>query len=519
MRTGVATRQTLDIYPTAGMITQLPAKELPLGASPDMMNMCVVGGCLRKRPGYRQFRPANAPFDTSVMGLASTRDEANKVHLYAWSETAMYKYDRDLYDWVLCSGPPFTGGGENLFSWEVSQNSIVASQGIDPVIRTPFTTTYAILSPDCPPARYMTRGADRLLLGDTLEGGIRKPFRIRRCVAADHTDWKGVGSGFTDLAEGPYHLYNLRKIGTRIAAYTEKVVWIGVRTGNAAAPIEWQPIITESGLLAPHTVTGRRNLHVYLGTDDVYEFNGTGATGVAAAVIDELYRQINSEFEHMMFGEVLNETQEALFFIVSGHHKTPDRVWAYNWGRGAWYPWTVSGPKCSTLHRVGNTAIWDAFPIPWDTFQIEWDAVSLSSAYPALLTGHTDGRVYVWNHGHLSDDGIAIPCYWSSKELSAGDVSNELQGRQMTLRSVTVSYKSSGAEMHVDFFYRADGGLWQGPFPKVVPAQPAGDRTFTVDDQISGGRVQFRIAHWSATETLIINSFHPEIEIRDYQAR
>jgi len=71
----------------------------------------------------------------------------------------------------------------------------------------------------------------------------------------------------------------------------------------------------------------------------------------------------------------------------------------------------------------------------------------------------------------------------------------------------------------VDFFYRADGGLWQGPFPKVIPAQPAGDRTFTVDDQISGGRVQFRIAHWSATESLIINSFHPEIEIRDYQAR
>jgi hypothetical protein len=519
MRTGVAYRQTLDIYPTMGMITQLPAKELPLGASPDMMNMCVVGGCLRKRPGFRQFRPGNTPFDSSVVGLASTRDEENVVHLYAFSETRMYKFDRDLYGWRLCTGPAFTGGPENLFTWEVSQNSIVASQGIDPVIRTPFDLTYARLSPDCPPARYMTRGADRLILGDTLEGGLRKPFRIRRCVAGDHTDWTGVGSGFTDLGEFPYHLYNLRKIGTRIAAYTEKSVWIGVRTGNAAAPLEWQPIITESGLFAPHTLTGRRNLHMYLGTDDVYEFNGTGATGVVSAVIDEVYRQLNPEFESKMFGQCLNETQEALFFVCTGHNRIPDRVWAYNWGRSAWYPWTVSGHQCSTLHRVGNIAIWDAFPIPWDTFPLEWNAVSLSEAYPALLTGHKDGKVYVWNHGIMSDEGVAIPCYWSSKELSANDVSGEFKGRQITLRSVTVSYKSSGSEMNVDFFYRADGGPWMGPFPKVVPALSSGDRTFTVDDQVSGGRVQFRIAQWSATQSLIINSFHPEIEIRDYQAR
>jgi hypothetical protein len=521
MNTGVAFRRTLDIYPMLGMVTQLPAKELPLGASPDMLNMCVVGGCLRKRPGYRAFPLSilDDPFDASVQGLMSTQDENNDTHLYACTQNRMYKYDSDIVDWPECTGPLFTGGPDDMFQWEVSQNSVVTSQGIDPVVRTPFTTTYAVLSANCPAAKYMTRGADRLILAHTLESALPKPFRIRRSVASDHTDWTGVGSGFTDLGEFPYHLKNIRKIGTRIAAYTEKAVWIGVRTGNSTAPLEWQPIITESGLYAQYTLKGRRNLHMYLGTDDVYEFNGTGATGVGAPILDEIFRRINAEAIHKMFAETLNETQEYLCFVCTGHHDDPDRVWVYNWARGIWYPWNVDGPRCATTHRLDGRLIWDDIEIPWDEYPVEWDEASQAQAFPALLTGHRDGCVYKWGLQHPSDSGTLIPCHWSSKELSASDVSPQFVGKQITLRGVTVSYRSTGVAMTLNFSYRVDGGPWQGPYPKVVAALPGGDRTFTVDDQVSGGRVQFRVAHSSLTQTLIINSFHPEIEIRDYQAR
>jgi hypothetical protein len=520
MNTGIATRRTLDIYPTLGMITQIPAKELPLGASPDMMNMCVIGGALRKRPGYTQFPSGVSAFGDPVVGLASTQDEENNTLLYAFSEDEMFKYNPGSVVWDTCTGPAFTGGAGDLFVWEVSQNSLVASQGVDQVIRMPFTgTTYAILNANCPAAKYMTRAADRLIIAATQEGGVRKPFRIRRSVAADHTNWTGVGSGFTDLAEFPYHLKNLRKIGTRVAAYTEKAIWIGTRTGQASAPLDFQPVVTESGLYAPHTLKGRRSLHMYLGTDDVYEFNGMTVQGLSGPVQYEIFTTLNASVIQRMFGEVLNETQEYLLFLCTGSSSTPDRVWVYNWGRSVWYPWIVSGPQCSTLHRIDTTTTWDAIAVAWDSYGLEWDSISLQQAFPAMLTGHTDGKVYSWSLGNPTDAGVAIPCYWTSKDLSAEDLDQAFRGKQITLRGITVAYKSLGAAFEIDFYYMVDGGSWQGPYTKSINAMTAGDRTFTVDDQVSGGRIRFKIAHSDTSNTLIINSFHPEIELRDAQAR
>jgi hypothetical protein len=217
-----------------------------------------------------------------------------------------------------------------------------------------------------------------------------------------------------------------------------------------------------------------------------------------------------------MFAEVLNDTQEYLLFVATGSSSTPDRVWVYNWGRRVWYPWTVSGPQCACLHRLDNTQTWDSISASWDSYPPIWDSNSLQTSYPGLLTGHTDGKVYLWNLYTLSDNGSPIRCYWTSKDLSAADLDPGFEGRQITLRGITVSYKATGAPFSVDFYYSTDGGdTWTGPYTEDIEAEVSGDKTFTQDFQVSGNTVRFRIEQNSATETLIINSLHPEIEIRD----
>lgn len=521
MNTGIATRRTLDIFPNLGMVTAVPAKELPLGASPDMLNMTFVAGRLRKRPGFTQFQSGNAAFGESVTGLASVQDDENATHLFAMTETDLWKYSAGGLNWTQMTGPALTGGATNLFTWEVSQNSLVFSQGVDQVQRMPFTgTVYAILNANCPAARYMTRGANRLLIASTLEGGLRKPFRVRRPVAADHTNWTGVGSGFVDLDEFPYHIKNIKKLGTRVAVYVEKAIWIGTRTGQAAAPLDFQPIVTGSGLYVPHTLKDRKGVHMFMGQDEVYEFNGATVTPISQAVQYNLFQGLNASVLQRMFAEILMETQEYLLFVCTGSNSTPDRIWVYNYGRGAWYPWSCSGPQCSTLHRLDSTITWDSISSSWDSYGVAWDSVTLSQSFPQMLTGHTDGKVYQWGLGLPSDAGAAIDCYWTSKQLHAGDIDPSFAGREVTLNGITFWYQSTGAPFSVDISYSTDGGqTWEATDTVSVSAMTTADRTFTVDRQVSGKTVTFRIRQNSATDLLVLTSMHPDLELRDTKVR
>jgi hypothetical protein len=507
-------RKVLDVYPVGGMITSIPPKELPLHASPDMLNMAVYAGRLRKRPGYTQFRTGNTAFADPVMGLASVQDEENGTHLFAFTETELWKYDGSA-DWDVMSGPAFTGG-ERLFSWEVSQNALVASQGIDQVIRMPFTgTAYAILNANCPAAEFLTRAADRLVLASTFESAARKPFRVRRSVASDHTDWTGVGSGFTDLSEFPYHIKNIRKLGAQVVVYTEKSINLGTRTGDASAPIAWQPGPTEVGLLAPFTLKGRRSLHNFLGNDDWYEFDGATLQGYVSPVRDDIFGTLNASALRRMFAETISETQEVLNFLCMGASETPDYVWVHNYGRRIWYPWTVSGPSCACLHRLDSSTTWDSLTGTWDSYPIEWDSYTLQQSYPALLTGHTDGKVYIWGRDVYADSGQPIRCYWSSKDFHSGDVEPSRPGMQVTLHSLGIWYQDQGVDFDLSVYYSTDGGsTWQGPYAQSVEGGDAGMKLLVVDRQVSGNTVRVRLEQNSASQTLIIGSVHPDLEIR-----
>ena len=128
------------------------------------------------------------------------------------------KYDFATNTWNALTGTALTGGDTQWFSFETSQNSIVFCQGVDKIQRhdiSTVSTAYAVLNANAPITRYLTRFANRLIAAYTIEGGVSKPFRIRRPVADDHTNWTGSGSGFTDQTEYPFQLRGIR--GSRSA--------------------------------------------------------------------------------------------------------------------------------------------------------------------------------------------------------------------------------------------------------------------------------------------------------------
>jgi hypothetical protein len=505
---------TLPIRPIGGQRDYDPSREIPAEVSPDMSNCLVRDGCLYRRPGFVQFKSGNSAIGTTVVGLYSTQDEENNTHLFAAHETGLAKFNTLTEVWDACTGPALTGSSILPMSFETSQNSVVFSQGADQVMRIPFSgTTYALLNADCPAARYLDRFGDRLVLGFTLESGISKPFRVRWPQNSDHTKWTGTGSGFRDASEWPYHLKGIRKLGTQLAVYYEHAIELASRT-EMIPPFRFDVRAADIGLYAPATLQGRNDVHFFLGNDDFYAFDGVQVRSIGQPIRDSVFAELNASLLPIMFGEILLDTQEYLAFLCTGASSYPNKVWVYNWGRNVWYPWTVDGPRCSAIHRLDDTMTIDELVGTIDEQAWIFDSRIIQAAYPAFLTGNANGKIYQWSTAYTSDNGVAIPCKWTSKDFRSQDFGAPA-GQEITIRRIAVHHRGTGSAAFLDVSFSPDGGSnWYGPYTVTLVNAVGGWHVSVLDHMFTGKQLRFKVEHSSTTSTFIISSFDVTFELR-----
>lgn len=505
--------RTVVSRPVMGQFNAEPAEEISVHHSPDMLNCSVEGGMLVKRPGYLQF---GGTLSEAVLGLYSTQDDENNTHLFAVTLTKVYKWNSGTEVWDLLTGTPLTGTSLSSISFETSQNSMVFANGVDKIQVVDFAgTTWATLNANAPIARYITRFANRLYASFTVESGDTKPYRVRRPVASDHTNWTGVGSGFTDLDEFPHFIRGMKKLGTRMVVYTERSIIMAARTEIAAAPARFDIIVGDVGNYSPMTLVGWRDEHFFLGTDDFYRFNGVQPVEMAMPVRDTIFSTLNPGGLLRNFAVARYDTKEYIAFLCTGSNTVPDSVWVYNKQRQVWYPWAVSGAKCGAAHRLDNTITIDELVGTIDEQNWEFDTRDLESQYPAMLTGHSDGKVHLWSTQYKSDNGTAISCRWTSKDFTARDVSPEFANNKVTLKGIAVSYLDQGADFSLIFSYSTDGGAtWTSG--DTVTFSTAGGTTRVLDKfitrQVTGNKIRFKFEQTSASQGFSIISFHVILE-------
>jgi hypothetical protein len=502
----------LPLNPVDGMWAFVPGQEVPVGGSPDMLNCVVRGNILMKRPGYALFPSGMSTLGNPIMGLFSAQDADNLTYLFAATNTTLYQMAPGSGTWALIAGPALTGGTSRLFSWELSQNSVIFSQGIDQVMRAPFSGAYAILNANCPAAKYLTRYADRVFLAFTLESSVSKPYRVRRCVASDHTDWTGVGSGFHDLTESPYHIRGLRKLGSQLAVYTERSIAIGTRTETPDAPVRYDQAVSDIGLYGAATLQGRNEFHFFLGNDDFYMFDGRQVESIGWQIRDIVYPVLNIDRLHMMFSAITYDTQEYLAFLCTGSTSNPDTVWCYNWARKIWCPWSISGPSIATIHRIDDALTIDGVTSQIDLNTYEIDAQPNQAGYPSLLTGNTDGKVYKWSKAYLSDAGVSIPCRWSSKDFTPKDIGGR-QDQKIILREIHVRYRGTGAAAQLQVQSSTNGGVtWTDYGTLSFAATSSAYNVDSVHKQVTGDQIRFRLLNNTTDQDFNILEIIPVFE-------
>jgi len=509
-----APRKTVPIRPIYGVWSYDPARDAPPGSSPDMQNCVVVKGLLSKRPGYRRMPGDHAGFGEPVVGLFATQDVDKVQYLYAATLTKIYRYDFVPAVWTQVTGPALTGASDNLFSWENSQAKVVFSQGVDHVKVMDFAgASYADLSVNAPAAKYLCRFNGRLNLAHTREGTVNFPYRHRRPVRDNHTDWNGLGAGFRDQSEFPYHIQNMKKLGSAMILYYEQGIEAALEQANAAAPFRYEVRATDIGVYSARTLAGWNQQHFFLGGDDFYGFTGLDPQKIGLQVRDEVFRLLNPSRVHVGFGEVLPATTEYSAFLVGGGSVYPDHAWVFNWGRGIWYKWTVSSHRCSAIYRLEDPLTIDELVGLIDEQNFAFDDAAIESLYPALVTGGQNGFVYRWSPIERSDDGASIPAYWTSHDFTAESVFND-PGVKLVLESITVEYVGIGQQFPLEFSFSLDGGTtWIFPVTVMSSVGIGGFRTLTVSRRVTGNRIRFKMAQDSAVDTFQVSKFEVEFTL------
>jgi len=421
------------------------------------------------------------------------------------------------------TGPALTGTAANLFSLETSQDSLVFSQGVDNIMALALTgTVYAAINANAKPSRSLTRWNNRLYAGFTVEGGTNAPFRVRWSGFGDHTDWVGISAGFLDLADNVYQVRAIRKLMNNLIVYTEKGIFVGVKTGSVAGPAQFDLVVTDIGLLSPFLIQGHNTVQFIVGTDNFYLFNGAQLQAVGGAVRAQLFRTYNPAAVLRNFSYLNLDAQEFVAYINMQSEVVPGTAWVYQWERGVMYPWRFASPvlTCSATHyRDSDVTIAQLVgTIAQQTFTFA-SLLSTNSASVNLFGG-SDGNIYTMDSAYPYDSvgstKVPIACRWTSQDFTASDIDPSLANRMVEMHGVGFTYLDPGTPFTLAFYFSVDRGTsWSGPFNKTVggtAASAIGDAYLS--RQTTGRRVRFKIENNSDTEVPFVIAFYPELEAK-----
>jgi hypothetical protein len=331
----------------------------------------------------------------------------------------------------------------------------------------------------------------------------------------------------------------IRKIGNGMAVYYERAIENSLAQPNAEAPFAYEGRVTEEGLYAPFTLAGKNNTHYGLGVSQVWEYNGSQIAEVMGQVRDSIFKSLNATQVKRMFGITTHDSQEYLAFVSDASSLNPNRVWVWNWQRQTALPWSIVGYRCATTHRLDDPLTIDELVGTIDEQNWEFDSQQTLQAYPALLVGAVNGRVYRLSElsnvdGGLADtliidelqgtmdelsgtfddmaDNVVIQCKWTSHDFTSENVFN-VPGRAITLEKITIEYQGTGTPLDVDISYSRDGGdTWEGTYkPQAGPG--SGVCTAHLTQQFTGDRVRFKFEHASKTASFRISKFEVEVQL------
>jgi len=381
------------------------SSELPRGSADDGSHNLLYSRRIMKTPfGFAKVADTLTGAEP-VLGL-STYTELNKSqHFLAVTRSKIFDYDAENDEWddKTQSGQALGGNVHNPVSFasilhtdglalngsgaDAFHHSLVCT-GVSPIQRWAgnLETDYAdLLGADDYNAVgsgvtthiALQAGAffNRALLVSAMEADANGNLntnnqRIRWPQAGKLETWTGTGSGFVDLLDtGGYNVWGAL-LGAQWIQYQNNSIWSLTHVGGTTV---FTPDIEmpDLGLLAPHLLHSKNNVHYFVGNDfNVYAYNGgSNITKISKNIDRYLRRDLDPAFASRSWLQIGAENSRLWLFIVPNGQVFATEAYGIDMLTGRWMKrdfthlitgtnpvWTTGEDGFSSVGLVGSSS-------------------------------------------------------------------------------------------------------------------------------------------------------------------
>jgi hypothetical protein len=372
-----------------------------------------VFGSVAKRNGYTRLNTSAANSGATCTGLTWVTLGGTSFLVGTFGDQIMKQDGLDGTWDDITGGVTITAGNDNLFTFTVLDDLMLATNNVDPVIK--WTGTGNVAAGDVPTgltdAQWTETWNNFAFYANTLVSGTRHSTRIYWSNLKDPTTW--TATDFNDVGKNDGQaITGIRGIGDQFIIFKEHSIWKMLFTGDSDVPFVFQETPADVGCISGYSIQEVNNGLVFLAEDGLYFFDGVDAVKVSNRLNTTF-----SSFEDNRFDTA-----------VSSYQHSKNRYWL---------SFTTSG--ASTHNRI---LIWDtannAFSVYYgadaaaDANQYEANAFTIvnTGGEERLYHGDYAGFSYRNDSGTNDHPGgtatdTAIAAFWKSKWFSFGDLINK----------------------------------------------------------------------------------------------
>lgn len=402
----------------------------------DPTSKGIFTDCAGVVPTLKGFRAAPSALDAGFPALAAACKGAASIQkldassrTFAGTTTSLYELSNSA--WVERSE---TTAGYSLSSdyrWRFAQFGDVTLAAVKTDrLQASTTGNFAKANAAAPKASIVEVVNNFVIVFDTNETAYGdSPDRWWCSAIGDYTDWTpaiATQCATARLTSSPGKITAGRRYGDKIIAYKEKSMYIGTYVGQPTV-FEFAEVPGRTGALSQEVVvnvgTAEDPMHVFMGFDDFYKFDGARPIPIGTNRLKEtVYGSLNRTYAQSCFALHDATKGNVYFFYPAGSSSNPDKCVIYNyrtdkWGRD---DRTIE----AALEYITPALTYQGFGTSYSTYGA---APNISYGSSAFVSGYPAPAIFNTSHKLCTMNGTPTTSSYTTGDIGDDNVESLLQ--------------------------------------------------------------------------------------------
>jgi hypothetical protein len=400
----------LKQFDQVGLISDQPARSLPINAVTSITNMGFRDGKLLKLLGYSTVygTPSVAPYH--LQHTVTTEGDPWVVYC---GLNEVYTYYGNTHTKITRTLSTYAATRNNDWTSTVLGGIVIVNEGVNiPQYTTGHTTQLANLPNwastwTCASIRSFR---EFLVALDMTEGGVNYPQKLRWSHPADPgsvpASWDETDTtkdaGTKAFSETPGILVDCLPLGSMNVVYKNDSAYAMQFVGGQFV-FSFNKIF-DIGVIGRNCIAEVEGQHVFMSDNDIYIHNGGKPQSLLHKRIRKaIFDSMDSAYRSR--SRVIADTnrQQVWFCIPTNGTGWLDTAWIWNWRDNTWAKQSVPNLTCLSVGgEVDSGQTWDADTDVWDSDNTVWNNTR-SVASQVLLGSAPNTKLYQANYLYQAD--------------------------------------------------------------------------------------------------------------------